>query len=348
MEGNKVEMARNRLGNILTPQLIWFVVLPGLPLILGVILLQVLVTPTSDIAFFPFAMGYASSVFLSPPEGIPILLGNIFTYVSVSVFHTIVCGSAIGFFIHHLYQRRIIMTLRMLGFIVCGLIFSMLLVLFLSTFANQLILIELGYKWVCFMLEGAGLEIIFGENSVDCIAGTHRLTWMAWIPSFFGIGAVVFAAAFAYAVATKDPDLAHAEEWESNFLDRVRAIQRGFYVLSLVLVSSTITIMLFTSLPLGVLAGEPDAFAGIVKSYSSGATVYWGTIFTLTLGATFAPAVYCLLQNAQQHEGDDASDMIHEHVFVSSKQQLGNVLALFAPLMIGPAGSILGNFSGVI
>ena len=39
-----------------------------------------------------------------------------------------------------------------------------------------------------------------------------------------------------------------------------------------------------------------------VSSHAQGMTVFWGTVFTLTLVMMFAPSAYQLLKTAQEHE----------------------------------------------
>ena len=73
-----------------------------------------------------------------------------------------------------------------------------------------------------------------------------------------------------------------------------------FYVVSLVLVTSTISIMLFLQLPLALAADEETKLA--VTGHAQGMTVFWGTVFTLTLVMMFAPSAFLLLKTARQYE----------------------------------------------
>jgi hypothetical protein len=132
--------------------------------------------------------------------------------------------------------------------------------------------------------------------------------------------------------------------WRTAFAARARTLQRGFYVLSTVLITSTVTIMLFLGLPSALVADEATGLA--VTSFARGMTVFWGTVFTLTLFAIFAPSAYHLLRMAKRHEmASDApaevSAWLHEEIYVSIPRQLGNLAALLAPLLVGPVGSVL-------
>ena len=88
-----------------------------------------------------------------------------------------------------------------------------------------------------------------------------------------------------------------------------------------------------------------------VTTYANGLVVLWGGIFTLTLISTFAPSAYLLLRGAKQHEEVQESpaefrSWLHAQVFVSTQHQLGNVVTVLAPLMIGPVGHLLGTLPG--
>jgi len=116
------------------------------------------------------------------------------------------------------------------------------------------------------------------------------------------------------------------------------------------LVSSTIAITIFAHFPAG-LVKNGSGLATAVSKYASGLSTFWGALFSLTLVATFAAPAFLLLRQAYGHQSvaEDAVDLgtwLHEHVFVSIKNQLVNVASLLAPLLVGPLSSLLASFAG--
>ena len=79
---------------------------------------------------------------------------------------------------------------------------------------------------------------------------------------------------------------------------------------------------------------------------------FWGTVFTLTLTAIYAPAAIMIRRRlgemAETEETDPgfeawASDL----QFLKLRRQLGAVLAVLGPLLVGPAGALLQALSNI-
>ena len=362
MEHNTDNLARNSSPRSwrITQELIfpsslpWSLCLPILPLIGGLAILRGLFDPwkSQEKNFFVFLSNFqADSIFFPKPERILIHLGDILTYVSAASFHSLLCAFAIGYFVYLTCQLPHMLRWRALVFIMLA---SALLVVVLWPVykeANEEILVLLGYKAICSMLSHASLGTLIVQE--DCLSRERdMLTWLAWFPLFLGMSAALFAAAFAHADAGGLPHV-RDREWRSAFTTRIKALQRSFYLLSLVLVSSTFTISLFSHMPSGLLnpkATDHPVLAEAVTTYANGLVVLWGGIFTLTLILTFAPSAYLLLRGARRHEEVQESpaefrSWLHAEVFVSTQHQLGNVVTMLAPLMIGPIGQLLGTLT---
>jgi hypothetical protein len=169
------------------------------------------------------------------------------------------------------------------------------------------------------------------------------------------MAAVAFAAAFAYANARDLPAAAEMSEaaWREALDRRIKALQRSVYLLSTVLVSSTVTITLFAHLPSSLLLDTRDlALAGAVSKYTTGLSTFWGALFSITLIATFAAPALKLLGEAYgaERQAEDTADLqrwLQEHVFQSLKRQLATVFSLLAPLLVGPLSSLLSSVSGI-
>jgi len=81
-------------------------------------------------------------------------------------------------------------------------------------------------------------------------------------------------------------------------------------------------------------------------------SAFWGTLFSITLVASFsAPALRLL---AEAHQGQrvasdrgELSQWLHEHAFQSVRRQLGTSFSLLAPPLVGPLSSLISSFSGL-
>jgi len=140
--------------------------------------------------------------------------------------------------------------------------------------------------------------------------------------------------------------------WRAALDARVQALQKAVYLLSAVLVSSTVTITLFAHLPVGLLPAGTGSLAAAVSKYATGLSTFWGALFSITLVATFAMPALHLLGRAYGREtaardSDELRDWLQEHVFQSIKRQLATVLSLLAPLLVGPLSSLLSSVSGI-
>ena len=342
---------------LFAPRLPWFLLFPlfpFLPLIGAVVILTLLIRPESTFSL-AFLSGLPDTIFFANPERTLIHLGELLMYIAAAGLHSILCVLAIGYFTYLIYTLPLLLRLRALIFIVLESVLLIFLAWYFREEANDTMLIKLAYKATCSMLSQASLPTGLMD---DCFSrGVSTLTMLAWIPTILGIGAVLFAASFAHAAVGGLPRV-RSEEWRAAFTARIEAIQRSFYVLSLVLVSSTFTIMLFTHLPSGLLNPEAPGRPGLadaVNTYANGLVLIWGGIFTLTLIATFVPSAGLLIRAAKQHEEtreeihESAAEFriwLHTQLFVSTKHQLGNVVTMMAPLMIGPIADLLGSLPG--
>jgi len=82
-----------------------------------------------------------------------------------------------------------------------------------------------------------------------------------------------------------------------------------------------------------------------------GLSTFWGALFSLTLMATFATPAFRILRHAYGFEvaSKDAAGVhawLHDHVFVSVKRQLANLVSLLAPLLVGPLSSLFSSLAG--
>jgi len=183
--------------------------------------------------------------------------------------------------------------------------------------------------------------------------GLSRLALYVLLPSALGIFSVTFAAA---AVVFLVHSLASAGEaaWEEELRDCHDTLFRCFYVLSAVLVTSTLAASAFFHMPVGLLAAEAES-AGALRAYADGLTLFWGTVFTLTLLAVFAAPLLILWRQAQGYAARTSGvrDRRAFHAWLAERglqkrlaEQLQGVGALLAPLLVGPLGTLLETLGG--
>ncbi len=260
-------------------------------------------------------------------------------YVSVASFHVVLCVLTILYCSFQIRQGHKAVQTRTWSLL--GSLLLLLIVAILVARTDQTA-VQLTYRNTCELLKRADVAVHIMPP--DCRSGSPSLlAWLAILPFVSGIVAAVFATAVASLAAEPLP-ASPESAWRSAFAGRARTLQRVFYVVSLVLVTSTISIMLFLQLPLVLAADEATKLA--VTGHAQGMTVFWGTVFTLTLVMMFAPSAFLLLKTARQYEkrSENPAEVRawwNEQIYVSLPKQLGNVATLLAPLLAGPAGALL-------
>ncbi|CAN0400017.1 unnamed protein product, partial [Ectocarpus sp. 13 AM-2016] len=298
----------------------WLPLVPLAPLVLAALLLAPLLDTAAQLSF----LAVDADGFVARPLRDFIHLGDMMSYHALAAFHTLLCLAVVITFV--LWTLRLPGRQRRGALIFLAAVFALLavLVLYFKAEANRVVLVQLGYKAICQLIAAADLPTAlvapgqcFREGDIS------HLTWLAWVPTFSGIGATAFAAAFAYGNARDLPPHDGNDEaaWRAAIDRRIKALQRSVYLLSAVLVSSTITITLFAHLPTGLLVDSRElALASAVSKYASGLSTFWGALFSITLMATFAAPALRLLGAAygaaqgteDSSDGADLRNWLHE------------------------------------
>ncbi len=331
----------------------WLPALPVLPLLISAALLSWLIDPTKELGFLTIEPAH----FLGSPERDYIHLGDMLTYCALATCHTLLCLAVIASFSHWILglpKRRLSNAAI---FLAAATVLIVTIGAYFVVDANHQVIVQVGYKVVCRIIAAADLPTQLVAPNQCFGDDTSLLTWLAWIPTFAGMGAVVFAAAYAHSTARDLPCLDDRYEktdsrWRASIESRVKELQRSVYLLSTVLVSSTVTITFFAHLPAGLLRNEKDLMLSTALSkYATGLSTFWGALFSVTLIATFAAPALRLVgeaygaKNATQ-ENANLRHWLHEHVFQSIKRQLFTALSLLAPLLVGPLSSLFSSLSG--
>lgn len=346
-------------GNWFSWPLLWFVPFPVLPLLFSMAALAFIVEPASD-ATTPLVRTLLGIdiEFISAQIRTLTHLSSVLNYLSVGSVHAIVCLVAVAFFVGAM-MRMPAATIRRTGlYMLVSVIALLAIAVGLVVLANDSMLTQLGYKSVCMLLSMADLQTAIvwrdpgtldGHTGLACFAPRMtRLVLMAYVPVGFGV-AVIWIASALNTVMAGEPMPTDDACWRIELLRRVGLLRKSLFISSLVLVTSTIAIFQFTSLPLELLADKAQKAA--LTGFVNGLASFWGGLFTATLLASLAPAAWLLLLQALRHLRSqsphaDLGSWLHETVFVSISKQLMNVLVVIAPMLVGPLGHLLQSLPG--
>jgi len=187
---------------------------------------------------------------------------------------------------------------------------------------------------------------LFSVEGIPYLVDVTPISIVGGVPFLMGVIAVVLAVPVGAAAASFPEN--EPEDWTREFAERVQWLQNSFYALSIVLVTSTVAIMLFFQLPAEIAVG--GGREGLLR-YARGLTVFWGATMTLTLLASFAPAMLALRQRAREQHGAVASrrdfgEWFAEQVPITARRQVANLATMLAPLMVGPLGGLLQAMFG--
>lgn len=356
---SNLSSANDNSTRIFPLYLLWFIVIPVLPFFFSVAMLSFFIEPTLDSSVIFVKQLFANNSVLYIDQSVKTLthLSGLFTYLSITSVHVIVCLIVIGFFFYQTHQLPKALIARTYIYMAITTVMLIIFAYFIHLHADNMMLTQLGYKLICVLLGMADLQtsIVWQDSGVGSTAEAcfrpeiTKLFWLANTPVMLGVLAMISAGAFSTVMASESiPSV--DEQWRLHFLTRVKILQKSFYLLSLVLVTSTVTILLFTSLPLDLLADSTTKSA--FNKYINGITSFWGGLFTATLFATFMPAVFLFIRHTLNHKKglrtpSDLGVWLHESVFVSIKKQTVNVLMVTAPMLVSPLGNLLQKLSSM-
>lgn len=356
------------------PYLLWFVIIPALPFLFSAVSLSFFVTPaemshelaekapsvTATVESNEFFIKKLLDIkidYIAPPLKTLTHLSNLLTYLSITAVHGIVCLFVIGFLLYQIHKLPSILIRRTYLYMAITVVAFFIMAYAVRVYGNSLILTQLGYKSICILLSKAELQTSLvwadldgGHTGEACFLSRNtRLVWLAYTPIAFGMLAIVAASAFTTVLASQSIPTSD-QQWRQLFLSRIKLLQKSFYLLSLVLVTSTITILYFTTLPQDLLADAQ--LKNVLNKLFGGLTAFWGGLFTATLFATFAPAVILFIRHARNYRmsqtpASDLTQWLYDSVFVSIKKQALNVLVIIAPMLVGPFSELLRNISGL-
>ena len=318
----------------------WLAALPVLPLLAAMTIMQVM---PGTLLQLP---ALTSNDILADPDLRLVHMGDLLAYSAVAFLHSVVCLGAIVTLVAWL--RGLPKAVRSRAKTLIGIQLVILLVLVVAVYllAADLALVRVAFRNVCVLLSQAPLGTGIAEGCE--VAGVlSPLVYLAWLPTFAGMGIVIVASSLMAAATAPLGD--DEETWKAGFALRSRLLQRGLYLLSTVLVTSLLTFVLFAHLPVGLVAEETSQAA--LTNYAGGLSAFMGVLFTLTLVATVAAPGILLFREARLLESRAENpvalhDWLQAEIFVSTRKQLINAAVMLAPLLAGPVGSLLEKAAG--
>ncbi len=191
--------------------------------------------------------------------------------------------------------------------------------------------LELTFRNTCWAVVQAGVMPHLMPPACNA-PGISPFAWLVALPYLSGLLAAICAAGVACTAALP---LGGSED---AIRDRMSTIERAFRLTVIVLVTTTLSMMLFYQLPMAVEL-PADGSQALLKAYGQGMTMFWGAVCTLTLIAIFGPAIQ-MLEGAKtpQSEAPDRSDVLS---FQGLRHQITKILAVLAPFIVGSLGPAL-------
>ncbi len=319
-----------------------FAALPVLPFVGAAVFLEVLSPPPIDPTVYAKVFGTGAYAFMAH-------LGDRFTYGAMAYVQIATCLAVMAYYwlsVRELDQARRRGAFRILA--VAAVCAGIAVVLVRSLYGAAYVLT---FQNIRNLLQQASVTHDFSlpayhVPAIPYLADITPIAVVAGLPFLFGVLAVIAAVPVGAAAATFQP--IEDGDWRAIFAERVAILQRAFYALSMVLVTTTLAQMLFFQLPAEIASDEGRV---ALLRYARGLTVFWGAVMTLTLLAVFTPPVLVLRSQAKARyrsiaDQRDFSDWFTEQVPLSLKRQLANLAAMLAPLMVGPLGSLLHSLFG--
>jgi hypothetical protein len=319
-----------------------FAGLPVLPFVGAAVILQFLSPPPIDPTDYVKMFGTDASALMGH-------LGDRLTYAAMAYVQLATCVTVMAYYalrLHELDEARRRGAFRILAAtagcaaIAVVLVRSLRGAAYVLTFQNIRDLLQQTSVTHDFSLP------TYHVPAIPYLADVTPVAVVVGLPFLFGVLAVI--AAVPVSAATVTFQQIEDGKWQASFAERVAMLQRAFYALSVVLVTSTVALMLFFQLPAEIALDEGRV---ALLRYARGLTVFWGAVMTLTLLAVFIPPVLGLRSQAKaryRSVGDprEFNDWFTEQVPISPQRQLANLATMLAPIMIGPLGGLLQSLFG--
>lgn len=297
----------------------WTILLTGVPLLVALLLLNLI--------------GPVSGPLLGPGVAISDYFPGLITFTAAAMAQMSLCLGALLIFL-----RMFIRT--------CGIGRGPYVTFALIYGAVVLVLLALMPGW-----SGVAGELTFGTGArifaesgtlwVHGGAGVSRLFLGYYLPSAFGVVATI-AGATTMAALVRSARLA-PEQDRPAIQERTRTYLRSvLYLLSLILVLSTLAASLYFHLPRVVLDGAERT---VLLSFASEISLFWGAVYSMTLAAAVVPPFMlyreAILPNTfGKHPGgtglSEADSLPRQFA-----QRFELMVTIMAPVVTGPLATLV-------
>lgn len=317
------------------------VLLAGAPLLLAILLLQLIGSPAAPLARDELVLLGQS---LDQPAYIPGLI----TFLAVVAVH--VCACVVALLVAGSMLRRTPGGASY-GWAAAALTAAIVLAFPLAAWLSGFTTYQLSYHAFvdAFRTMGAGASFVGQEGTLT------PLVLAMLVPSCAGVAAVAFMAAAAYSQLRRfPPAIGETGEARTTYVTRIyERLGRCLYILGIVLVTSTVSASLFFHLAagFGVEAKTPEAgLIARLAGYASELSIFWGCIYTLTLGAAVGLPLLLFQQRIgsrleELSEDDEAAEecrrLGESGILSGGGDQLKFLATFLAPLAAGP----IANFA---
>lgn len=321
---------------------LWLVLPPAIPILGALIILEFINVPNMALSSYIEAIStHDKTLFIE--NGLELLfhMGGMLIYSIVTYFHFFICLVSIIYCWVRIREARpfpkkpVISAVCLMILLVIGILIGLSglnLAAYELTYFNFLTLL-------CHSPE-------LNDLCEPYLWGVSKLALLVCGPAFLGIVAVLSASGVAV-VTVRDIPEDDETIWRQLFSQRVHNLQECFYILSAVLVTSTLSAAIFFHLPIELIERE-NAAREALGVYTKGLSIFWGGIYTLTLMAIFlAPALllwYRARVYAHKFHAVDSSKQFRDwlssqELDITTNRHIGNFTALLAPLMVSMVSS---------
>jgi hypothetical protein len=344
---NDDEVDSRKWAAILGPSWAWVViVIPPLMMFVLPALVVDIARPEWPIDVFAISVDKASDAFARH-------IDHRILYAAMLLFHVALCLGLIMMFWDRLREFPVVLRHRsyVLMLIEVALFVAIVAIYWRSTGLYQLSYLDIRELLARTCIFDDLLAPCVQDCAVEGVAKcppdldkiTTKLSILVWIPQIIAIATVTAALAVVASIIGHLREFT-AQDWRKRFDDGVRNLQVCFFGLSAILVTSTITATLFFQFPASLARADSWVATGL-SAHAQTLSVFWGTVYTLTLIATFTPVALIVRNLARRYEQGAASSsefrsgLVHK-ALVSPIRLIMNLLAMFAPMLFGAAGSL--------
>jgi|GEM_PF-4603324 len=321
---------------------LWLVFPPIIPILGALIILEFISSPNWVLSLYIEAVSDHNKIlFIEDGLGLLPHMGGMLIYSIVTYFHFFICLGCVIYCWVRIREAREF-SKKPVASTVC-----MMILLVVGALTG---------------LSGSGLAVyqltFFNFSTLLChspalnnlcepyLWGVSKLALLVCIPAISGIVAVLSASGVAI-VAVSDIPEENEATWRQLFSQRVHNLQECFYVLSVVLVTSTLSAAIFFHLPIELIE-QKNAVRETLGVYTKGLSMFWGGIYTLTLMAVFLVPALLLWHRARVYahkfHAVDSSKQFRDwlstqELAITTNRHIGNFTALLAPLMVSMISS---------